>query len=245
MDRRIRGALRMDDPLSPLYTRLSEAHPHSDRPFVTLTFAQTIDGSISATPGEKTRLSGEASMTMTHRLRTLHDAILVGIGTVLADDPQLTARRVEGPDPQPIVVDSQLRTPPDCRLMTSDLKPWIACAHMSNPQRKSKLESMGAQLLPTPQNDHMGLDLEALAQALRRRGVGRLMVEGGARIIHSFLQSDLVDLIVITLAPRMLDGLRPYSRDGASSELPDLLEPHWVPAGHDMILWARPGEAER
>lgn len=242
MDTHIRGALRMDDLLNPLYKRLSEAQAHSDRPFVTLTFAQSIDGSISAAPGEKTTLSGDASMRMTHTLRTLHDAILVGIGTVLADDPQLTVREVDGPDPQPIVVDTHLRTPPESKVLAADLKPWIACAPVTDPKRRSKLEALGAQIIPTPPNDGIGLNLGALAQALRSRGVERLMVEGGARIIHSFLQADLVDLIVITLVPRLMDGLRPYVGDGASMELPDLVDPHWAPAGHDMILWARPQE---
>ncbi len=245
MDTRSRGALRMDDALSALYSHLSEALPHSDRPHLTLTFAQALDGSISVKPGVKTTLSGDASLTMTHKLRTLHDGILVGIGTVLADDPQLTARGSEGSDPQAIIVDSRLRTPPDCTLVTGDLKPWIACAPDVDPERKSQLQSLGVEIMHIPQNNVERLDLAALARALRERGVDRLMVEGGARIIHSFLQSDLVDLVVITLAPRMMNGVRPYDAGPESRGFPELTKPRWAPAGDDMVLWARPSVDQR
>ncbi|KAJ0388844.1 hypothetical protein ATCC90586_010655 [Pythium insidiosum] len=87
-------------------------------PMVTLTYAQSLDGSIAAQRGTPTLLSGPASMTMTHRLRTLHDGILVGIGTILADNPSLNTRLVDGPSPQPVVLDSALRCPLDIKLFT-------------------------------------------------------------------------------------------------------------------------------
>ena len=85
------------------------------RPFVTVSYAQSVDGSIAGRNRLPIRLSGPAAMRLTHRLRAVHDAILVGIETVLADDPRLTVRLVAGPNPRPIVLDTQLRTPPGCR----------------------------------------------------------------------------------------------------------------------------------
>jgi GTP cyclohydrolase II len=97
------------------------------RSFVTLAYAQSLDGSITTERGQRYRLSGPEAMRFTHALRAAHDAILVGVGTVLADDPELRVRLVEGPDPQPVVVDSRLRTPATARLLTRPGRPlWIA-----------------------------------------------------------------------------------------------------------------------
>src|SRR5262249_3832268 len=100
-----------DEGIAALVQRAA-AHPRrTGRPFVTLSYAQSVDGSIAARPGQPLALSGAQSMTLTHQLRVAHDAILVGIGTVLADNPRLTVRLVEGKNPQPIVADSHLRFP--------------------------------------------------------------------------------------------------------------------------------------
>ena len=100
--------------------------PGSGRPHVTLSYAQSWDGSITTIPGESLALSSETGMQMTHQLRSLHDGILVGIGTVLADDPRLTVREWTGNDPQPIVLDSQLRIPSSSRLcQTENQRCWV------------------------------------------------------------------------------------------------------------------------
>ena len=97
-----------------------------ERPFVTLCYAQSLDGSLTNRAGEKLQLSGVASTRITHQLRSLHDGILVGIGTVLSDDPQLTVRDWTGESPQPIVLDSQLRMPPAARLCAASGKRcWV------------------------------------------------------------------------------------------------------------------------
>ena len=105
------GRVPTMDPLDALAERLAGFHA-SDRPFVSLSYAQSLDGSLAAKPGAPTRLSGTQANELTHRLRAAHDAILVGIGTILADDPQLTVRGVPGLQPRPVVLDSRLRTPP-------------------------------------------------------------------------------------------------------------------------------------
>ena len=90
----------------------------SDRPFITLSYAQSWDGSITTRSGETLCFSGPEATRLTHQLRSLHDGIWVGIGTVLSDDPQLTVREWEGDNPQPIVLDSQLRTPASAKFAT-------------------------------------------------------------------------------------------------------------------------------
>lgn len=226
--------------LNSLYEILEGVGAGEDRPFVTLTFAQSIDGSIAARQGMRTTLSGDDSLAMTHTLRTLHDAILVGIGTVLTDDPRLNARAVEGPDPQPIVADSHLRLPPDCRLMAAQQAPWLACLPDAEPDRRQRLLSKGARFIEVQSDPGRGIDLGILLTELRARGVRRLMVEGGARIIRSFLESDHVDLFVVTIAPRLLSGLWPYDVRTDDVALPRLDDPHWGQAGDDVVFWARP-----
>jgi riboflavin biosynthesis pyrimidine reductase len=103
-------------------------------PVVTLAWARTSSGAIAAADGSRTAVSGSESLLLTHRLRALHRAILVGIQTVLSDDPLLSVRLVEGSQPRPVVLDSRLRTPPRARLLTRpDMAPWIFHAGNGDP----------------------------------------------------------------------------------------------------------------
>lgn len=192
------------------------------RPFVTLSWAQTLDGSIAATRGERLRISGPESMAMTHGLRSLHDAILVGINTVLADDPRLSVRLVEGPSPRPIVLDSALRLPLSSRLVAeAPLKPWVFYAAGSDPgdeeagglagleARRRALESAGCACLEAGSGGRVGLG-PALT-ALTARGVRSLMVEGGGLVLRSFVEAGFVDRYVITIAPVLAHGYNPFS----------------------------------
>lgn len=191
------------------------------RPFVTLSWAQTLDGSIAAKRGERLRISGPESMAMTHGLRSMHDAILVGINTVLADDPRLTVRLVEGPSPRPVVLDSALRLPLGCRLVAeAPLKPWVLYAAGSGPgdaaqdpggleERRRALESAGCVCLEAGSGRRVELG-PALA-ALAARGVRSLMAEGGGLVLRSFVESGLVDRYVITVAPVLAHGYNPFS----------------------------------
>jgi len=98
----------------------------SPLPLVTVSWAQSANGAIAAADGSPVALSGPESLRLTHRLRALHGAIMVGIETVIADDPLLSVRLAEGPQPQPVILDSRLRFPPGARLLSrADRKPWI------------------------------------------------------------------------------------------------------------------------
>jgi len=166
-----------------------------------------MDGSIAAHPGQPLALSGALSMTLTHQLRAVHDAILVGIGTVLADNPSLTVRLVEGKNPQPIVADSRLRFPLSANLLCQHpLSPWIAAGEPADAGRQHVLEAAGARVLRLPMNARGQVNLTALLERLGTLGIASVMVEGGARIITSFLAERLVDHIVLTVAPRLVGG---------------------------------------
>lgn len=217
-----------------------EAAPRRDaRPRVTLSYATSLDGSLALEPGRPLALSGPAALDLTHRLRAAHDALLVGVGTVLADDPQLSVRGVPGPQPQPVVLDSALRTPAAARLFNHPRTPWLACAPQAGAARREALLARGARLLEVPPDPHGGLDLEALLRALHAEGMRTLMVEGGARVLTAFLRARLADRLALTLAPRLSGGVRavgPLAAEGAAP--PRLVDARWVAAGDDMLVLA-------
>ena len=206
------------------------------RPFVTLSYAQSLDGSITRQRGEPMAISGEESLTLTHQLRASHDAILVGIGTVRADDPRLTVRLVDGSDPQPIIVDSQLRLPLTARLLNNHPKKLIiATTETADPQKEAALTAVGATVLRLPATAKGQVSLPALLNQLGQRGIKSLMVEGGAGIITSFLAGRLVDRLVITVAPLLVGGLNAVGNLNGHG-LPQLKNPHTQWLGKDMVL---------
>ncbi len=233
---------------------LEEAGAHrsrTGRPLVTLCYAQSLDGSITTQRGTPQALSGHASLVLTHRLRAAHDAILVGIGTVLADNPRLTVRLVEGKDPQPVILDTHLRFPLHASLLYHPLHPWIATAEGADIEKGSALEAAGARLLRLPAQSAGEIDLDLLLEHLAGRGINSLMVEGGARVITAFLRQRLVDQVILTIAPVFLGGLHAVEellgQDGSRTELtpvsglafPHLKEAGYAKWGEDLIVWGK------
>jgi GTP cyclohydrolase II len=212
------------------------------RPFVTLTYAQSVDGCIAESQGQPLAISGPQSRAFTHQLRAAHDAILVGIGTVLTDDPRLTVRLVEAPrDPRPVVLDSRLRFPASARLLAGP-GPWIATAEDADPERQALLEAAGAKVLRLPLSSPGRIDLERLLAELAEKGVKSLMVEGGATVISSFLAARLVDHLVVTVAPMLVGGLPAVARKDRRNcpGLPRLRAARYRQLGDDMIIWGAP-----
>jgi 3,4-dihydroxy 2-butanone 4-phosphate synthase/GTP cyclohydrolase II len=206
------------------------------RPFVTLTYAQSLDGSITRYRGQPMPLSGQEAMTLTHQLRTNHDAILVGIGTVLADDPRLTVRLVAGPDPQPIILDSQLRLPLTAKLLNEHPhKPIVATTETADPQKEAALQDAGATVVRLPANANGQVSLPALLACLQKHNIRSVMVEGGAQVITSFLAEQLVDRLVITIAPLLVGGLNAVG-NLKNDSLPQLENPQMQWLGKDMVL---------
>lgn len=215
------------------------------RPFVTLSYAQSLDGCLTTSQGTPFPISAPASLTMTHALRAAHSAILVGIETVLADDPALTVRLVAGDSPQPVIVDSHLRTPPDARLLRG--RAWIATTPQgAESSRRQQLEQAGARILTLPTDDDERVDLAALLTCLGAEGVRSLMVEGGARVLTSFLEGGLADYAVITIAPVFLGGYQVIQPARAGDELraamPRLQNVEQVQLTTDTVLWGEFGE---
>ena len=215
------------------------------RPVVTLSYAQTLDGSLTSTRGKRLAISGPESKRLTHRLRAAHEGILVGIGTLLTDDPRLTARLVGGPHPQVVVLDAGLRTPPEARVLQRvDQRALIVCAGDAPEERARAVEKAGGRILRVNADEQDRLDLAEMLKALHRLGLRSLMVEGGADVITSFLNARLADQAVITLAAAWIGGLRrgqvQASADGC---YPALDEPHFEAFGRDLVVWGRLSEA--
>ncbi len=206
------------------------------RPVITLSYAQSLDGCLTASRGQETAISGPAALRLTHSLRAAHDAILVGIGTVIADDPQLTVRLVEGRNPQPVILDSRLRIPLNSNLLQrSDKLPWIFCRQDADPEKASRLEQLGAEIIPVAVDLGEQLDLDAVLDYLQKKQIHSLMVEGGAGVIQSFLEQDRVDWAVITIAPIWLGGLA-MALQLNNQKLSSLDEPMYEVQGIDIVV---------
>ncbi|MBE2201670.1 MAG: GTP cyclohydrolase II [Anaerolinea sp.] len=180
----------------------------AQRPLITLCYAQSMDGSITSQRGQPTPLSGRESMALTHQLRAAHDGILVGIGTALADDPRLTVRLAMGSHPQPIILDSDLRLPLQAKILQHPTHaPWIIAAATADHGRQAALEAAGARVWRASTTTTGHIDLPLLLPRLALEGMHSIMVEGGAQVITSFLTQQLVDRVVITIAPTLIGGL--------------------------------------
>lgn len=168
------------------------------RPRVTLKLATSLDGRIATASGESRWITGEAARLEGHRLRAAHDAILVGVETVLADDPELTVRLPGRPVDQPlrVVLDSRLRTPVTARLATSDT--LILTAVEPTPVGMAMVERVGADGgRPAP---------DAALSAIARKGAASVLIEGGGQVAASFLRAGLVDRLEWFRAPILLGG---------------------------------------
>lgn len=236
----------LDGALVDLEDRMAAHRKQTGRPFVTLSYAQSLDGSIAARPREPLAISGPDAMALTHRLRATHDAILVGIDTLIADDPQLTVRKADGDDPIPVVLDSQLRFPPSAQLLDpSGPCPWIATGHDADPARAAALEARGACLLKLPTDANGQISLPALLAQLGEQGMRSLMVEGGSQVLSSFLRRHLADHVIVTVAPMFVGGvpgIREIQPEGLNghARFPRLTDVSHHALGDDLVLSGTP-----
>ena len=211
-----------------LRARIAAHREAGSTPFITLTYAQSLDGCIAVRRGRPLALSGWDAQLLTHMLRAAHDAILVGVGTVLSDDPRLTVRLVDGPDPLPIVVDSRARTPTSARLLSHPTRrPVIATTDAAAPEASAALERAGARVVRFPSDPRGRVDLDALLEWLAGEGISSVMVEGGSRVITSFLRARRVDHMIVTVASMLVGGLRavgPLAARGRDRAWPQRLD---------------------
>ena len=177
------------------------------RPFVLLKLAASLDGRIATARGESRWVSGPAARRFVHELRNRVDAVLVGSGTVLADDPALTCRVRGGRDPLRVVVDGRLRTPPRARLLRqrSTAGTIIATTRAASPQRASRLARAGADVVRIASR-RGSVALSGLLDVLAERGVVSVLIEGGGEIAAAALRDRLVDHLLIVTAPTIIGG---------------------------------------
>jgi diaminohydroxyphosphoribosylaminopyrimidine deaminase/5-amino-6-(5-phosphoribosylamino)uracil reductase len=175
-------------------------------PFVTLKYAQTIDGRIATATGHSQWISSEPSRRFAHALRAEHDAVLVGVDTVIHDDPELTARLARGRNPVRIIVDSKLRIPQDATVLNNqkEATTLIAVTSQSSEKKRSYFNERGIETVVIDEDSEGRVDLGKLLIAMGKRGISSVLVEGGANIITSFVKEGLPDRIVIITAPKIL-----------------------------------------
>ena len=189
----------------PFITRVSRG-----RPFVTVKIAQSLDGRIADAGGRSRWISGPAARRWAHRLRSEQDALLVGVNTVLADDPRLTVRsksegsrrKAVGREPLKIVLDSSLRTPPGARLFSGEGRVLIATTRRASRQRENRLRGAGAEVIRLPARAGR-VHFPEVLKMLARRGISKLMIEGGGEVTASALKARAVDRVVWILAPKI------------------------------------------
>ena len=184
-------------------------HATTGLPFATLKSAVTLDGKTATSTGRSQWISSEPARQETHRLRDRVDAIVVGVGTVLADDPRLTTRGVEGGrDPLRVVLDSELRTPPESTILHLDspAATVVATTERAPAARLAAIESTGAEVLVLDRDSTGRVDLHALWKTLGDRGVLHMLLEGGATLAQSALETGLIDRMVIVVAPLLFGG---------------------------------------
>ncbi|HYF84928.1 bifunctional diaminohydroxyphosphoribosylaminopyrimidine deaminase/5-amino-6-(5-phosphoribosylamino)uracil reductase RibD [Azospirillum sp.] len=180
------------------------------RPLVTLKVASTLDGRIATRTGESQWITGPTARAWGHRLRASHDAILVGIGTALADDPELTCRLPGLSDRSPVrvVVDSSLRLPPAAKLATGAgrIPTWVVTGPTPDSARLEALTALGVEVLPVPAGMDGRVDPAAALSALASRGITRVLVEGGAAMAGALLGAGLVDRLEWFRAASLIGG---------------------------------------
>jgi 2,5-diamino-6-(ribosylamino)-4(3H)-pyrimidinone 5'-phosphate reductase len=238
---------------------------HSAKPFVTLTFATSLDSSLSLAPGIQTALSGPQTKAMTHYLRSQHDAILVGVGTAVADNPALNCR-IEGVglegQPRPIIVDPEARWEvvnngklAECVKLAEDgtgKGPWVITTleeDKLNQDFKRALEICGGQYICIPlttEESRKELRWRDIINSLTTREIKSIMIEGGGTVINTLLQEkhlDLIDSVIITIAPVwlgeggvLINPRRRTDEQGQPLPVARLDQVKWKQFGDDVVM---------
>ncbi|KAK3115380.1 2,5-diamino-6-(ribosylamino)-4(3H)-pyrimidinone 5'-phosphate reductase [Teratosphaeriaceae sp. CCFEE 6253] len=225
------------------------ASDHRDIPFVTLTYASSLDGMISLSPGVRTTLSGAETKSMTHYLRLHHDAILVGVGTAIPDDPSLNCRYLDSTlesQPRPVIVD------PKKRWDGGGKTPWLL--HLKSAKDANDVDGAFCERLyiADDRKDASGtaatpaMSWPIILQTLKQRGIESVMIEGGATIIATLLgMPELVDSVIVTIAPTWLGeggvSITPAARVSGTDRLNSatLTKTAWRQFGPDAVLCGR------
>ena len=218
----------------------------TNRPFVTLTYAQSLDSKIAAQPGQQTKLSHLETKTMTHYLRSKHDSIFIGIGTVLADDPKLNCRYDEKSTIRPIILDPKAQWQYEkstlCKICHDGLglAPFIILDENMNPSDDSRkiVENQGGKYVKLPLLEKRNENWKLILEKLKELDIKSVMIEGGAKVINDLLinRDNLVDSLIITVAPVFLgkNGV-----DVSPNHQVNLKDMTWWTGVQDSVLAAR------
>jgi diaminohydroxyphosphoribosylaminopyrimidine deaminase/5-amino-6-(5-phosphoribosylamino)uracil reductase len=177
----------------------------SKRPFVTLKSAVTLDGKVATSTSDSKWITSEAARKEVHQLRNENVGILVGVNTVIKDDPELTSRIPNGRNPIRIILDSTLRIPEDSKVVTDHKAPtWIFTTESHNLDKKHKLEEAGVKVFVTGGTKQV--DLNKVLEILGENFISSLLLEGGGEINASFIEKKLIDKLVLYIAPKVIGG---------------------------------------
>jgi riboflavin-specific deaminase-like protein len=226
---------------------LGRIQSQPDRPYVVLKYAQTMDGRIATATGDARWISGTAERTVSHALRAAADGVLVGVGTAVQDDPELTVRMVPGASPVRIVLDSTLRTPPTAKVLSGEAATMLITTARSDQQRRIELRRRGVRVEVVAADDWL-VSLPAALAATRASGIECLLVEGGAAVITSLLAAGLVDRLIVAVSPVIIGAGTEAVRGLGIERVADgirLANRLIVPVGEDVILaWDVVGRRE-
>lgn len=255
-----RGIKQMQEAGLAVYSGLLENEAHrmnetfikyitSKIPFVLLKSAMTADGKIASSAGHSRWVTGETARERVHRLRDGYDAILVGVNTVLADNPSLTCRLPDGTgrDPIRIILDSAARTPPEAVILTqkSDAPTYIVVTDKAPLDRIKSLASGKAKIIRISQDLHGRVDLRKLLGKLGEMEVTSVLVEGGAEVAASFLDNGLIDKVLTFIAPKIIGGRQapgPVGGIGKAlmTQAIKLNDTRWGQVGEDFFIEGYP-----
>ena len=222
-------------------------HRTTGLPFVTLKWAQSLDGRIATVCGDSKWITSLPSRKLSHWLRATHDAILVGARTVITDDPELTVRHVKGRNPLRVVLDSHLRIPTDARLLNGldKARTLVAVTGAADQARIPALKEKGVEIIEVPENESGLADIYHVLEMLGKQGVTSVLVEGGASVLTAFLGSGLVDKFYVFVAPRIIgkgiEAIGDLDIDQVAHAVPLRIE-HVRRSGTDVLIVARTAE---
>ena len=175
-----------------------------DEPFVVGQIGQSLDGCVATASGHSHYINGPAGLAHLHRLRAIVDAVVVGVGTALADDPQLTVRHVAGRNPARVVIDPGARLPAAAKIFARDgVRCLVMTAHNVKPQLPADIEIVGLQTF------QRRISPEAILSALHERGLRRILIEGGTETVSRFLVANCLDRLHVVVAPIIIGSGRP------------------------------------
>ena len=215
-----------------------------NRPFVSLKFAETLDGKLATSARDSHFVTGQEAHTYSHYLRKIHDAILVGIGTVLDDDPELTTRLVEGKNPVRVVLDSRARIPLTAKVLQGDAKTLVITGPEADADACDTLRRLHNVEVVTLPCENGKISVSALLQSLYEHEITSVLVEGGSEVLGSFLDSQTADRVYAFIAPKLVGGTHALPSVGGRgiermSQCATVVEPELLTLGKDWLITGR------